>query len=201
MTTRPPLNELLTLVDMWFEHEDDTVGARAKLGKTGVEYFAVPKEELAQLHPLLPRVMQESMKKHNFSDSNALNGASVRSILALLQCNTLFCGGQSSSPSIYVEVYGVDTQQKEYLWLRGRHVLLLSQDGLTGPLLPIVTATQSVNEAVRRSVLDEHYPGWAERLELARSLDVPVEDYMSCVFVKPIRTEPALTELSFEGVS
>lgn len=201
MTTRPSLRELLTSVDMWFEHEDDTVGARAKLGKTGVEYFAVAKSELAQLHPLLPRAMQESMKEHNWSDSTAINGASVRSLLTLLNASAVFCGNSAESTSIFVEVYSVDVPGGDTIWLRGRHVLLQVNDQFIGPQLPLISATQSVGEAIKCSVLDEHYPGWLERLQMAQTLDIPAEDYMSYVFVKPLSSAPSLSGLSFDGIS
>lgn len=204
ISTEISIYKLIATADYW---RSSGSGFTAHLSFTkGSQTFytihSVPTEQLEQLHPLLPKLLNAIIKaRRQDSMPDQILGEHIQPTLDILTGNFVEFTDTSACPRIVSSLSNltkVFRRDDRVLMTGGTHTTTTIE--VEGVLLRHVTATRRIDTVVMTTELEQRYPGWEQRWNIASELDVELKDMLPLLFPRHpvLAPTPAMNNIHFE---
>lgn len=172
------------MLGFWYLHDIDNLILSRPLPGGAVKYL-VPKQRLADIHPLLPIVFGAHIEFDNAKAEQPRhppNHVNLAQTLSYLQKGSIDLLDATSVTSSCIEIVDMYTTPE---MSQVRVAAFVVQPGYVvhqGKSIPFIERTSSEVLIVNKNSLNQQYPGWSERWDIARSMDMNHEETIEYVF-------------------
>lgn len=199
---RPPLKDLMHTMGGWYIRADGSIQVLTAIGWDAYEYD-VTREELAELHPLLPYSFDMlSRETDPPSDVRCVLPKSINNTLRILQGKAVCIAQDEYPPVLISKLYDISFSKKSLseVEVYGDYVTLVDSK-VYGPVIPLVDTVRYTSTFVDRTHIESHYPGWESRWHAGASLGVENEALWAYVFKRSSHTHANTAEVTLEDVN
>lgn len=174
----PKITDFFNHVDLWLPQEDGTILISTVRGSIDVTEFKFETSELSALHPDLPAATR-ALFAHAKSESEfaQVYGSDIRYTLACLQRPPITFRDVLRTPYQFIDIYEFryPENKRDSVFLRGTRVSTKTVT-IDNRSVPFVTYHNNSFTRVSIEELDEHFPGWQARWDVACTLELPMTE-------------------------
>lgn len=179
---RQELEKIIDTAFDWQNYQGNVFWVRLHSGPSNdMQYQQVSKSDLALLHPLLPKVISSLIKtKDKMRSTIVAPGPMVRDHYAVLtntvvRSKNMFDGFQTMSRVWDIKGSKIFDMMLDIQGVR----LVFAQQDVCGPSIPVIESSGLGALAVRISDMEEFYPGFAQRWEVAQTLGLSGQERLA----------------------
>lgn len=172
--TNERVADMISRAQSWYHWKD---GFFRFVNGSGL-YETVSAESLAQLHPVLPLVLEKAISLSGHSDGlgRFISGINIRNTARLLLGDVITLDARSES-LIFADFSSFEVIDEPFKTARGSgEQFIIKNLALEGEPLPFVIYTAKSHFALEKTKLDAQYPGWDTRYLVSQNLGLEMTE-------------------------
>lgn len=178
-STLPPIHQLLAITGSWKILTQNSFLAYFVEGYS--QDLVIPKEYVAQAHPLLALAIEQSIAWNDVHGKPAsIDGASVYATNELLNERAYHFIDKDGKDQYFTNILNIAWDTTD-VGIYGKW-FKVQINVIDDVHVPFVLVRTNANIKVPLAYLDEHYPGWKERYTLGWDLGMDTKELMAEVF-------------------